>query len=114
MTAEHGLQQITERDQIGERLCARFELDDQVNIAVRTRGVMPDRAKQGKPSNPQADDFGLGGPQAGLDVRAGRGRGNHNLKLAHGDVFATLASSVHASGAYTDEAAVAAQFGMTC
>ena len=71
MAPEHGLEEIPECHQVLKRLLIGLELDKQIDVAVRARGISAHRAKQGQPSDAQPENLGLGRKEAGLYIRTG-------------------------------------------
>ena len=71
MSPEHGLEEVSECHKVLKRLLIGLELDEQIDVAVRARGVSAHRAEQGQPPDAQPENLGLGRTEAGLYIGTG-------------------------------------------
>lgn len=82
MSSEHRFEEIPEIDEMRERLLLGLELDENVDVAVRMRGVSTDRPEQREAPNAQSEDLGLDCLQASLHIGTGGGLGDHEMNLS--------------------------------
>ena len=65
-------EQLSQRKETLERLAAGHELNEQINIAIRSSGIPKDRTKQSKPRDAQRPQVGLDGGHGGDCVLPGQ------------------------------------------